>query len=227
MTAQTGRGTQRRTSRWWGGSALRGDSARLEAFSDGVLAIAITLLILEVRVEPEEGESLTHALGESLPQIGAYAASFLQIGIIWANHHSLFRLVDKVDQILLLENLLLLASVSFLPLPTGLIAQHTGGDDGQTAALLYGATLTTSAVAFNLIWFRVSRRGLMVPGVSTAFVRDVDVRYVSGLVAYAAATLLALVQPWLTIVVTVVLALIFLLGPSPRSAVPEPVTDPD
>src|SRR6476469_605198 len=138
----------RPTSRWWGGSALRGDSARLEAFSDGVLAIAVTLLILDVRVEPAEGESLAHALHASLPQIGAYAPSFLQIGIIWANHHSLFRLVERVDQVLLLENLLLLASVSFLPLPTGLVAEHTTGADGRTAALLYGATLTASAVAF-------------------------------------------------------------------------------
>jgi uncharacterized membrane protein len=211
-------------NRWWGGSALRGDAGRLEAFSDGVLAIAITLLILEVRVEPEDGESLAHALHASLPQLGAFAASFLQIGIIWANHHSLFRLVDQVDQMLLLENLLLLATVSFLPFPTGLVAEHTSGDDGRTAALLYGATLTASAVAFNLIWRRVSRRGLMISGVSPAFVRDVDVRYFLGMVAYAVATLLALIQPRLTIVMTVALALMFVLGPSPRSALSEDVS---
>jgi uncharacterized membrane protein len=205
-------------SRWWSGNALRGDAGRLEAFSDGVLAIAITLLILDVRVEPAEGESLAHALHEALPQLAAYSASFLQIGIIWANHHSLFRLVARVDQLLLLLNLLLLASVSFLPLPTGLIAEHTSGDDGRTAALLYGATLTLTAVAFNLIWRRVSRRGLMVEGVSAAFVKDVDVRYLTGLVGYAVATALALVAPWLTVVLTVLLALVFVLGPSPRSA---------
>ena len=64
-------------SRWLAYRAERGSPARLEAFSDGVLAIAITLLILDVRVEPEDGESLAHALGHSLPQIGAYAATFL------------------------------------------------------------------------------------------------------------------------------------------------------
>ncbi len=89
-------------SRWWGGSAERGDAARLEAFSDGVFAIAITLLILDVRVDQEPGRSLAHALGQAMPEIVAFAASFLQIGIMWANHHALFRLVGRVDQILLL-----------------------------------------------------------------------------------------------------------------------------
>jgi uncharacterized membrane protein len=213
-------------SRWWSGNALRGDAARLEAFSDGVLAIAITLLILDVRVDATGDESLAHALHEALPLMAAYAASFLQIGIIWANHHALFRLVARVDQMLLLLNLLLLASVAFLPLPTGLIAEHTSGDDGRTASLLYGATLTLSAVAFNLIWRRVSRRGLMVPGVSAAFVRDVDIRYLAGLIGYAIATALALVASWLTIVLTVLLALVFVLGPSPRSAMPEQAPAP-
>jgi uncharacterized membrane protein len=106
-------------ARWWSGAADRGDAARLEAFSDGVLAIAITLLIIDVRVEPQAGQSLAEALGQALPKIAAYAASFLQIGIIWANHHALFRLVERVDQLLLLANLLLLGCTSFLPLPTG------------------------------------------------------------------------------------------------------------
>ncbi|MGH3780059.1 MAG: TMEM175 family protein [Pseudonocardiaceae bacterium] len=88
-------------SRWWGAGADRGDTERLEAFSDGVLAIAITLLILDVRVEVPPGTSLATALGHALPEIGAYAASFLQIGIIWANHHALFRVVNRVDQLML------------------------------------------------------------------------------------------------------------------------------
>ncbi len=80
-----------RSSRWLGAQADRGDSGRLEAFSDGVLAIAVTLLILDVRVDQQPGQSLAEALHHALPEIGAYAASFLQIGIIWVNHHSLFR----------------------------------------------------------------------------------------------------------------------------------------
>jgi len=205
-----------RTSRWWGTRADRGDARRLEAFSDGVLAIAITLLILDVRVEPEPGESLAEALRGSLPQIGAYAASFLQIGIIWTNHHSLFRLVTRVDQLLLLLNLLLLGSVSFLPLPTRLVAEHTTGVDAQTAVLLYGGTLTASALFYNLIWRHVVRGGLLVDGVSRAFVRDVDVRYLAGLCSYAAATAVAVRSPLTAVLLTVLLALVFVLGPSPR-----------
>ncbi len=84
---QAGPEPSRRPPRsWWGGNADRGGSVRLEAFSDGVLAIAITLLILDVQVDQHSGESLAAALGHAGPEIGAYAASFLQIGIMWANH---------------------------------------------------------------------------------------------------------------------------------------------
>lgn len=206
------------TDRWWGTRAERGDPGRLEAFSDGVLAIAITLLILEVRVDQQPGETLAAALRHALPEIGAYAASFLLIGIMWANHHALFRVVDKVDQLLLLLNLMLLGTVSFLPLPTRLVAEHTAGADARTAVLLYGGTFTANAIAFNMIWRHVVRAGLLVEGVSAAFVRDVDIRYLLGLASYAAATLLALISPPFAIVLTVVLALMFVLGPSPRPA---------
>lgn len=211
-----------RTSRWLGVGAERGDPARLEAFSDGVLAIAITLLILDVRVEQPPGDALATALRHALPEIGAYAASFLQIGIIWANHHALFRLVNRVDQLLLLLNLLLLGCVAFLPLPTRLVAEHTTGYDARTAVLLYGGTLTASAVVFNLIWRHVVRGGLLVDGVHPAFVRDVDVRFLVGLAAYAAATAVAVISTTTAVVLTVALALMFALGPSPRSAAPQP-----
>ncbi len=206
----------RAANRWWG-VAERGNTGRLEAFSDGVFAIAITLLILEVRVEQSPEESLAEALHHALPEIGAFAASFLQIGIMWANHHALFRLIDRADQLLLLFNLSLLGCVSFLPLPTRLVAEHTDGGDARTAVLLYGGTLTATALAFNLVWQRAVHADLLVAGVSAAFVRDVDIRYALGLVAYAVATLIAFVSPLAALLVTVVLALVFLLGPSPRS----------
>jgi uncharacterized membrane protein len=212
-------------NRWWGTRAERGDTARLEAFSDGVLAIAITLLILEVRVDQPPGESLAAALRHALPDIGAYAASFLQIGIIWTNHHALFRVVDRVDQLVLLLNLLLLSTVSFLPLPTRFVAEHTAGADARTAVLLYGATLTLSALAYNLIWQHIVRARLLTAGVSPAFIRDVTVRYLLGLTAYAAATLVALTSPLISILLTVALALMFTFGPSPRAAFPSPDTE--
>jgi hypothetical protein len=83
--------------------------------------------------------------------------------------------------------------------------------------LLYGGTLTACAVGFNLVWHRAVQASLLVEGVEPAFVRDVNIRYLLGLVAYAAATLLAFVSPVATVLLTVALALVFLLGPSPRS----------
>jgi len=213
--------TGKNRSRWWGGDAERGDARRLEAFSDGVFAIAITLLILDVHVGQLPGQSLLESLAHALPEIVAYSASFLQIGIMWANHHALFRVVDRVDQLLLLANLLLLGCVSFLPLPTRLVAEYTTGEDARTAMLLYGATLTGCSVAFNLIWRSAAGRGLLVDGVSRRFLRDVDIRYVLGFAGYLAATGLALVAPWLTLALTALLALTFLLGPSPRPAFPD------
>ena len=207
-------------SSWWGGSAARGDAARLEAFSDGVLAIAITLLILNVHVAPDyPGQPLASQLGNAWPEIVAYVASFLQIGIMWANHHALFRVVVKVDHVLLLLNLLLLGFVTFLPLPTQLVAEHTTGPDGRLAMLVYGLTLVGSALSFNLIWRYAGRHGLLADAVSPEFCRDVDIRYLAGLCGYIFAAALAFVLPWLTLAVTAVLALVFLLGPSPRAAI--------
>ena len=210
-------------SRWWGTD--RGDTDRLEAFSDGVLAIAITLLIFGVQVLTPAGASLAAGLRHALPQIGAYAASFLQIGIIWANHHALFRVVQRLDQPLILLNLLLLGFVSFVPLPTRLVAEHTAGPDARTAMLLYGGTLAGCALAFNLIWFHAVRAGLLAGGLTPGFIRDVNVRYLLGLVAYAAATVLALILPLLTVIVSVLLALIFALGPSVRPALAPTAAD--
>ncbi len=109
-------------------------------------------------------------------EIGAYVASFLQIGIMWANPHALFRIVKRVDPLLLLANVLLLGCVAFLPPPTRLVAEHASGGDARTAMLLYGATLTGCAVAFNLISRHTVRAGLLADGVDSGFRHDGDIR---------------------------------------------------
>lgn len=108
-------------------------------------------------------------------------------------------MVNRVDQLMLLLNLLLLGFVAFVPLPTRLVAEHTVGADARTASLLYGATLTGSAIAFNLIWRHLVRAELLVAGLTPEFVRDVTIRYLLGLAGYVTATLLALVWPLLTV----------------------------
>ncbi|MDQ2884045.1 MAG: hypothetical protein M3Y48_23570 [Actinomycetota bacterium] len=126
-------------------------------------------------------------------------------------------MVNRVDQLMLLLNLLL-GFVSFVPLPTRLVAEHTVGADARTASLLYGATLTGTAVAFNLIWRHLVRAELLVAGLAPEFVRDVTIRYLLGLAGYVAATLLALAGPLLTVLASALLALMFALGPSGRPA---------
>src|SRR5580704_4826144 len=127
--------------------------SRLETFSDGVFAIAATLLILDVRVGAGDLDShLVHIW----PSYAAYAVSFLTIGIIWINHHTVFAQIHHVDRLFLLINVAFLMVVAFIPFPTSLIASHLRGSDLEPAALTYGATLTITAALFNLVWFYAS-----------------------------------------------------------------------
>src|SRR5260370_13608306 len=102
------------------------ETGRLEAFSDGVFAIAITLLILEVHVGGQAGASLARQLAHAWPSYTGYVISFVTIGIMWANHHSMFRLIDRSTHGLVVANLLLLLCVSFVPFPTKVLASAGG-----------------------------------------------------------------------------------------------------
>src|SRR5258705_10432771 len=137
------------------------DSRRLEAFSDGVFAIAITLLILDVAVPPQsetpEGE-LARALAHEWPSYFAYLVSFLVIGIIWVNHHSLFAKVRLVGRVALFANLPLLLTVAAIPFPTHLLSEYlTQGVNSHTAAAIYSGTMFAMGSAYSLLWLSVSR----------------------------------------------------------------------
>jgi uncharacterized membrane protein len=120
----------------------RWKTARLEAFSDGVLAIAITLLVLEIGIDPSGFAHLWKALAEEWPSYLAYVTSFFTIGGVWIAHHALFERLRAVDPVLLRLNLLLLLAVSFLPFPTGLMAEALRASDAaeRAAIVVYGAT---------------------------------------------------------------------------------------
>ena len=101
-------------------------SRRTEAFSDGVFAIAITLLVLDLAVPPlqeSERDGLAAALGHEWPSYFAYLVSFLVVGIIWINHHTMLTLLERVDRPVLFANLMLLLTVSVIPFPTRLLAE--------------------------------------------------------------------------------------------------------
>lgn len=124
-------------------------TSRLEAFSDGVIAIAITLLTLDLKVpDPATTESLGHALAEQWPSYAAYVVSFLTIGIIWINHHAMVRRLREVDHTFLAINLVLLLTIGVLPFTTSLVAAYLGEGGEHVAAAVYAASLLAMAFAF-------------------------------------------------------------------------------
>src|SRR3954469_5950038 len=193
---------------------------RLEAFSDGVLAIVITLLILEIKVpEPEEAQGrLGHALAEQWPHYVAFLLSFLIVGIIWLNHHATFSLLRRTDHRMQVLNLLLLLPVTVLPWPTALLAEYTHegtAGDRRVAVLVYGLTSTAMALAFNVLWRYLLRHPeLHKPGVTTDLLAVRTFRYNAGLAVYPVATAIGLVSVPVFLVLMLGLALVYLL-PTP------------
>jgi uncharacterized membrane protein len=118
----------------------RWDKGRVEIFSDGVFAIAITLLVLDISLEPSDYDNLRHALLNEWPAYLAYVTSFLTVGSVWIAHHGLFSRLRFIDPTLLRLNLLLLMTAAFLPFPTSVLAQalHHGGTAERTAVVFYG-----------------------------------------------------------------------------------------
>jgi uncharacterized membrane protein len=185
---------------------------RLEAFSDGVFAIAATLLILNV-VEP--GGPLGQALLRIWPSYAAYAVSFVTIGVIWINHHLVISQIGKVDRLFLLVNIIFLMLIAFIPFPTRLLAEHINSEGAQAAALSYGITLTGTAVMFNVMWQYAAQRGRLLRGNADArVVRGITRSYLPGPFIYLVATAAALVSPQLSAVLYAGIALFYVMESS-------------
>jgi uncharacterized membrane protein len=183
------------------------ESNRVEAFSDGVLAIAITLLVLDLRTADHVGQ-VGHDLRAQWPAYLAYVASFLYIGVVWVNHHSLFTRIAKVDAGLLWCNLGLLLSASVLPFPTSELAfamgQGTHGD--QVSALLLYALISAAMAVTWLIMFTYLHRHphLLRPGVTAVFFRTERLRAVAGLIGSFVPVLIGLLSPLTALVLMVI-----------------------
>ena len=189
-------------------------SKRLEAFSDGVFAIAITLLVLDLAV-PARNEVRPGGLGSALahqwPSYFAYLVSFLVIGIIWVNHHTMFSKVNLVDRPVLFANLALLLVVSALPFPTRLLAEYlTAGSDAHTAAAIYSATMLAMGLAYSVLWIAVTRDvGLLHEHVDPVASRAALRRFGLGNVAYLATVGLSFISAIATLAVHGALALYY------------------
>jgi uncharacterized membrane protein len=191
------------------------ETSRVEAFRDGVFAIAITLLILAVGIEQSlAGGNLRHQMLHLWPAYIAYAVSFLTVGIMWVNHHQIFRHFERVDRPLLLLNILLLMCISFTPFPTRVVADHAqNAGDRLAAAVLYGLSMTLTAICFLAVWIYGSRRLLRA---------DTDMREVSGITrsylpgapTYALATLVAFVSSVASLIIFGVIAIFYAISSS-------------
>jgi TMEM175 potassium channel family protein len=189
---------------------------RLEAFSDGVFAIAATLLVINVDAQVRGGSTdLAAALLSAWPSYLAYALSFVTIGIIWVNHHTIMTLIDRVDRIFLFLTIGFLMCVAFIPFPTRLLAEHVRDEAARAAAIVYGVNLTATAVLFTSVWLYASGRRRLLR-------QDADPRTVSGITRsfrpgaffYLAATLCALLDATLSVVLYVGIALFYVIESS-------------
>jgi uncharacterized membrane protein len=199
-------------------------TTRLEAFSDGVFAIAITLLILDLHVPPlsdtPQGE-LGGRLLSLWPSYASYVVSFLVIGIIWVNHTAMFHHIDRVDRPLLFLNLLLLLFVVAIPFPTGMMAEYVreGGANSHVAAAAYSVTMFGMAISFGGLWLRVVRgRSLLGTTIDQAAARSTVIRFTAGNAGYLILIGLAFVSAPLTLALHFVLAVYYVFNqlPQPR-----------
>src|SRR5437763_1310833 len=184
------------------------ETARIEAFSDGVFAIAITLLVLELKIphESDVGEvALSTLLLRQWPAYVSFVISFLFIGIMWINHHRLFNHIKRSDDVLMVLNLLLLFGVTVVPFPTAVLASQLGHPGQKTAAILFNGTYVVIAIFFNVLWRYASKgRRLLHAAVNMAEVDKITRQYAFGPAVY----LLCLVLVWISVPASLILNLL-------------------
>jgi uncharacterized membrane protein len=186
----------------------------MEIFSDGVFAIAATLLIIDVSVDAP-GAELGAELKHSWPQYAAYAVSFLMIGIWWVNHHAYMAVIDRVDRTLLFGTIAFLACIAFLPFPTRLVAEHFRDDGVRAAAITYGLTMTAAAICATSFWFyAASGRRLIAEAADQRMVGALSRAVIPGVPINVTATLVAVWSPYTALALFASLALFYVLGGS-------------
>jgi uncharacterized membrane protein len=207
-------------------------TGRVEAFSDGVMAIAITLLVLDLKLPATADVAngrLLHALLVRWPTYVAYLAAFLTIGIIWLNHTTLIAKIDRFDARLHWLNLVLLLGVATLPFPTSLLAEHVGdgGANASVAAAAYGLCATLMALPWSFMWRHLrDHPELLEPGYDAAYASAELRRGWIGVPIYVAATLVSLIQPLLALALYAGIAMLYAVT-SQGVTGPRPLADGD
>ncbi|HWX54908.1 MAG TPA: TMEM175 family protein [Verrucomicrobiae bacterium] len=191
---------------------MQSETSRIEAFSDGVFAIAITLLILEVKVPASPQGGLGAALLRQWPSYVGFLLSFAFIGIMWMSHHRMFTLIKRTNDTLLVLNLLLLLGVTVVPFPTAVLAVHLGGPEEKTAAVLYNATFVIIGIMFNILWrYAVARRLIDPSALRSA--ASMSRQYAFGPIVYLICLALAWVSVKASLALSIGIAIFFALPP--------------
>ena len=189
--------------------------SRLEAFSDGVIAVAITLLVLDIAVpKPTRHGNLGHELGMLWPHYVSYVTSFITIGIIWVNHHAMIGRLRRPDHTILVLNLLLLMSIGVLPFATSLMAAYVNQSQGQhLAAAIYSGSFLVMSILFSLLNRHIlfPKSHLLAPEISEERRKTILARGVVGLLPYAIATALAFVSAYATLAICAAVAVFYAL----------------
>ena len=191
------------------------ETGRIEAFSDGVFAIAVTLLVLELKVphlqDGGAGGSLARALLAQWPSYVALVTSFLTVLVMWANHHRIFELVRRVNAPFLYANGLLLLVVTVVPFPTAVLAEYFQKPGATTAAAVYAGTFTLCGVAYQLLWrAAIAGRRLLRSDYSEKRIQEMHRRYWLGVPGYLAATAAAFVSVYLTVGICLALLVVWI-----------------
>jgi uncharacterized membrane protein len=209
------------------------DSGRLEAFSDGVFAVAITILALNLAVAGpgKHQPSLAEQLGAHWPAFAAYAVSFATIGIIWVNHHMLFRSFSEIDRTLLFLNLLLLFFVVTIPFATSTLALYLtkGGSNAALAAAIFQGVFVGMSLSFaGLFWWGIRRQHTKVAFTPEA-ARRATIRFGIGNVAYLSAIGIAFVSATASLIVSGLVAIYYIFEhtPAAETAAQADGTSPD
>ena len=201
-------------------------TGRIEAFSDGVFAVAITLLVLDIKVPPFQPTnpafSLSHELFAEWPAYLAFVMSFLTVLIMWINHHRIFGLIDRTDDRFMILNGLLLLCVTVVPFSTSLLAAYIRLPDARTATLVYAGTCFLMALCFNGLWRYASREGrLLADDHDPTVAKGISKSYRFGPYCYLIVFGLAFVNVAAAVGLSLLLALFFTIPPRKHAELAE------
>lgn len=185
---------------------------RLEAFSDGVFAIVITLLVLDLH-GPTEHQSIAEALARQKWAIAAYVVAFLVVGVLWINHHGIFRHVAELDRATTATNLALLLFITATPFTAALFADGLarGGFDAKVGAAVFSAMFVGVAFSYSVLWALVTRPAVVAAELAPVAVRRVHLRFSIGIVPYLGLLALAFASPLAVLVLHLLLGSYYLI----------------